>query len=145
MLGQWLKASLLSMLFVSICNGVGLVILGVPMALILAVIAGLLNFIPNFGPLIALIPAALVAMLEGPQTMLYVVILYVAVQVLESTLIRPPLQHKHIHMPPALLIVSQIGMGTLAGAWGVIMATPLVGIGIVLVEQLYMKRQDKEQ
>ena len=64
-------------------------ILGVPMALILAVIAGLLNFIPNFGPLIALIPAALVAMLEGPQTMLYVVILYVAVQVLESTLIRP--------------------------------------------------------
>ena len=56
-----------------------------------------------------------------------------------------PLQHKHIHMPPALLIVSQIGMGTLAGAWGVIMATPLVGIGIVLVEQLYMKRQDKEQ
>ena len=48
-------------------------------------------------------------------------------------------------MPPALLIVSQIGMGTLAGAWGVIMATPLVGIGIVLVEQLYMKRQDKEQ
>lgn len=141
-LTKWLKGQLFAMLVVTVLTLVGLLILGVPMAFVLALIAGLLNFIPNFGPLIAMIPAIGVGLMQGPTTALLVAGLYILVQVLESNLITPQIQKRMIDMPPALIIMGQMFMGVLTGGWGLVLATPLVAMLIVVVQELWVKRQE---
>jgi predicted PurR-regulated permease PerM len=142
-LKKWLKGQLFAMLVVFVLTAIGLAIIGVPMWLALALIAGILNFIPNFGPLIAMIPAVLVALLQSPETALWVAILYVLVQVAESNFITPMVQHKMIDIPPALVIIAQLFIAPLTGGWGLVLATPLMVIFIVLVQELWVKRQEK--
>ena len=143
-LTKWLKGQLFAMLLVTVLTLIGLLIMGVPMALVLALIAGLLNFIPNFGPLIAMIPAVGVGLLQGPTTALLVAGLYILVQVLESNVITPQIQKRLIEIPPALIIISQLFMGVLTGGWGLVLATPLVAIVMVVVQELWVKSQDKK-
>ena len=140
-LKKWLKGKLFAMLVVFILTSIGLLIIGVPMWLVLALLAGLLNFIPNFGPLIALIPAVLVGLMESPSTALWVAGLYIFVQVAESNFITPMIQQKLISIPPALIIIAQLLMAPLTGGWGLILATPLLVIIMVLVNQLYISKQ----
>lgn len=141
-LTKWLKGQLFAMLVVTVLTLIGLLIMGVPMAFVLALIAGLLNFIPNFGPLIAMIPAVGVGLMQGPTTALLVACLYIVVQVLESNLITPQIQKRMIDMPPALIIMGQMFMGVLTGGWGLVLATPLVALLIVVVQELWVKRQE---
>lgn len=138
-LKKWLKGKLFAMLVVFILTSTGLLIMGVPMALALALIAGILNFIPNFGPLIALIPAVLVGFGEGTSTALWVAVLYILVQVAESNFITPLVQQRLISIPPALIIIAQLLIAPLTGGWGLLLATPLMVIIIVLVENLYIR------
>lgn len=146
-LKKWLAAKFIAMLAVFILTAIGLIILDIPMWLALALLAGLLNFVPNFGPLAAAIPAILVALAISPSTALWVAGLYLVVQLLESSLINPQAQHHLIKIPPALIIISQLLVGSLTGIWGVIFATPLVLVIIILVQELYINQlnKDKEQ
>lgn len=144
-LKKWLKGKLLAMLIVFVLTAIGLAVMGMPMWLVLALIAGLLNFIPNFGPLLAMIPAVLVALLEGPTTAIWVASLYIAVQVVESNFITPMVQQKLVSIPPALIIIAQLFVAPLTGGWGLVLATPLVVILIVVVEELYVKRQTQHE
>jgi predicted PurR-regulated permease PerM len=114
-----------------------------PLWLVLALLAGFISFIPNFGPLIALIPAVLVGLMEGPQTALMVAGLYILIQVVESNFITPLVQQKLIQLPPALIILSQVIMGVLTGGWGLILATPLMVIVIVLIQELYLNERNQ--
>lgn len=141
-LGKWLKGQLLAMLIVAVSTAIGLLIIGVPMALVLALIAGLLNFIPNIGPLIAMVPAVLVALMQGPTTALLVVGLYLLVQALESNLITPQIQKRMINMPPALILIAQLFMGVLTGGWGLVLATPLTAILITVIGELKVKKEE---
>lgn len=143
-LKKWLKGKLFAMLIVFVLTAVGLVSIGVPMWLSLALIAGILNFIPNFGPLIAMVPAVLVALMQGPATAGFVAGLYIVVQVVESNFITPMVQKKLINIPPALIIIAQLLIGTLIGGWGIILATPVMIIVMILVQELYVKNIDKE-
>jgi predicted PurR-regulated permease PerM len=140
-LKKWLKGKLFAMLVVFVLTSIGLVIIGIPMWLVLALIAGILNFIPNFGPLIAMIPAVLVAFLQGPSTAAWVAGLYILVQVAESNFITPVVQKKLISIPPALIIIAQLFVAPLTGGWGLVLATPMMVILIVLVNELYVKKQ----
>ena len=140
-LEKWLKGKLFAMLVVFILTATGLLIIGVPMWLVLALLAGILNFIPNFGPLIALIPAVLVALLQGPSTAAWVAGLYIFVQIAESNFITPMVQQKLINIPPALIIIAQLLIAPLSGGWGLLVATPLMILIIVLVQELYIKKQ----
>jgi predicted PurR-regulated permease PerM len=115
------------------------------MAFTLALIAGLLNFIPNFGPLIAMIPGVLIALMQGPTTALLVAGLYILVQMLESNVITPQIQKRLINIPPALIIIAQLLMGVLTGGWGLVLAMPLMVIVITVVEQLYVKPMETKQ
>jgi predicted PurR-regulated permease PerM len=144
-LKKWLKGKLFAMLVVFVLTAIGLLIIGMPMWLVLALIAGLLNFIPNFGPLIALIPAVLVAMMQGSGTVFWVVALYMVVQAAESNFITPMVQHKLIRIPPAIIIIAQLLIAPLTGGWGLILATPLMVIVIVIVQQLYIKKQQSNE
>lgn len=140
-LKKWLKGKLFAMLVVFILTSIGLVIMGMPMWLVLALIAGLLNFIPNFGPLIAMIPAVLLALMQGPATAIWVAALYIAVQVAESNFITPMVQQRLISIPPALIIIAQLLIAPLTSFWGLLLATPLMLIVIVLLKELYIKNQ----
>jgi predicted PurR-regulated permease PerM len=143
-LTKWLKGKLFAMLVVTILTAVGLLIMGVPMALALALIAGILSFIPNFGPLIAIVPAVLIGLLEGPTTALMVGGLYILVQVLESNFITPKIQQRLIDIPPALIILAQVFMGVLSGGWALLLATPIVVIVMVILQNLYIKQAESK-
>ncbi|TXE10779.1 AI-2E family transporter [Gelidibacter salicanalis] len=140
-LRNWLKGKLFSMFVVFIMTAIGLAILGMPLWLVLALLAGLVSFIPNFGPIIALIPAVLVALLQSPTMAALVVGLYILIQVIESNFITTFIQKKLINMPPALIIIAQLLMGVLTGGWGLVLATPIMVILIVLVQELYLKER----
>lgn len=138
-LQRWIAGKLLSMLVVAVLTAIGLYALGIPLALALALIAGLLSFIPNFGPIIALIPAILIGLMEGPNTALYVALLYIGVQAVESNVITPLVEKQMVFLPPAIILISQVLLGVLVGGLGLILATPIVAIVMVLTNMLYVQ------
>lgn len=133
-----------SVLITFALTAAGLLAIGQDLWLILAIIAGLLTFIPNFGPIIALVPAALVGLVDSPRMALYIVILYMSVQFVESNIITPMIQKKMIETPPALLLFFQMLMGTAGSGWGVVMATPVLVVLITLVQELYLNKNNEE-
>lgn len=124
-LASWLLAKLIAMVVIGVLTAVGLWFIGIDLALVLALLAALLSFVPNIGPVIALVPAALIAMVVGIDKLGWVIALYVAVQAFESYLLTPVLQQRMLDLPPALTLGVQVLLGVLAGALGVILATPL--------------------
>lgn len=138
-LGSWLLAKIIAMLCIGVLTTVGLWFIGIDLALALGAIAALFSFVPNIGPVAALIPAALVALMAGPQQVLYVVILYMAVQAVESYVITPLLQQRMADLPPALTISVQVLLGVLAGIVGLIVATPLIAAAMVMVKMWYVE------
>lgn len=148
-LAAWLTAKLISMAAIGVLTLIGLWVIGIDLALVLALIAALLSFIPNVGPVLAVVPAVLIALVGGPDDVLYVVALYVGVQAVESYVLTPYLQQKMVDLPPALTVGSQVLLGVLAGALGVILATPLTAAAMVMtrmwyVEDLLGDRQSKK-
>lgn len=135
----WLVGKIISMSIIGIFTGIGLKLLGIPLAFALGFIAGLLSFIPNIGPIASAVPAVLLALTKGPMMALYVVFLFLGVQALESYLITPYVQKKTISMPIALVIIAQVLMGVLVGGLGLVFATPLTAAAIVLVKKLYIE------
>lgn len=140
-LQKWLKGKIFAMFVVFVLTAIGLTIIGVPLWLVLALIAGLLNFIPNFGPLIAMVPAVLVGLLQGTTTALIIAGLYILIQFVESNFITPLVQQKLIDTPPAMIIIIQLLVGALTGGWGLVLATPLFVVTMTAVQELYIKKQ----
>lgn len=144
-LKKWLKAQIIGFFFIAVFTGVGLWIVGMPLILTLALIAGILNFVPNFGPLIALIPAVLLGLMQSPSTALIVACIYIGVQIIQSAVTQPIIQQKMVSLPPALTIFAQVGFGILAGFWGVLLATPIVVIVLKIMNSLYVENQANHQ
>lgn len=135
----WTLGRAASMLVVGLLTWIGLLILGTPAPLVLACLAGGLSFIPNLGPILSVIPAAMVALTVGPWHVAWVLALYVGVQLVESNLITPLIQQEAVTVPPALLIVFQLVMGVVAGVWGMIVATPLLVLIMLLTQSVYVR------
>ncbi|MCC5906330.1 MAG: AI-2E family transporter [Balneolaceae bacterium] len=138
-LWSWLSGQFIVMAFVGIVVTIGLMIIGVPLALLLGIIAGLSEFIPIIGPWIGAVPGVLLALSVDAQTALYTAILYVVVQQTESNVMTPLIQQKMVHIPPALVILSIVAFGLLFGIAGIILATPLAVIAMVLVGMFYVE------
>ncbi len=138
-LSWWLIGKGVSMLFIGLLTWIGLSILGVPLALTLGLIAGLLSFIPNFGPIMSAVPAILLAFIDSPISALYVLILFVIVQLIESNLVTPMIERRTVELPPVLTIVAQLALAILFGAVGLILATPILAVVMVLVQTLYIE------
>jgi predicted PurR-regulated permease PerM len=135
----WLLSRLFSMTVIGIATGIGLWLLDVPFVLTLAVVSGLLNFIPFVGSYLALVPVSLVALMQSPMTLIYVLILYVAVQMIESYFLTPMVQQQAVDIPPVLAIMVQLLMVVLVGLLGFVLAVPLTAVGLVLVKLLYIE------
>ena len=137
-LRAWLVAQLIAMSAVGVLTWLGLLLIGVPAPLALGVIAGVLDFVPFFGPVLGALPALLIALSEGLSTLIWVALLYIVVQQLEGNLIQPLVQKKAVNIPPAVLVLALVVMGQLFGILGLLIATPLTAVVLVLVKQLYI-------
>lgn len=138
-LKRWLIGKGISMLIVGVLSYIGLVILGVPLALFLAVFAGLAAFVPFLGPVVGGIAMGLVALSESWQLTLWVLGLYLVVQTVESYLLTPIVQHRTVFLLPAVVLIAQLVMGTLFGLLGIALATPLTAIGMTVLNETYFR------
>jgi predicted PurR-regulated permease PerM len=136
----WLLARLLLMLFIGVLFGIGLWVLDIPLKLPLAVLAALLNFIPYVGPVLAYVPILAVSLVVGVEAALYVSLLYVSIQTIESYLAEPLIEARTVTLPPALIILAQVLCVVWLGFVGVLLATPLLITAVVTVQVLYVKR-----
>lgn len=135
---NWLNGRFIAMLITGLGTGVGLWILGVPLASVVGLVTALMTFIPNIGGFVALLLATLMGLPQGPSTVVWIVVLYGALQLVESNIITPLVQQQKTSIPPALLLGFQLLMGVLTGFLGLLVATPLLAGLMVLVKEIWI-------
>jgi predicted PurR-regulated permease PerM len=135
----WLVGQLISMAVLFVSTWVMLTLLGVPLAFILALITGLLTFIPYLGPIIALLPILALAFLQSPVLAVYVLILYMLIQNVEANVLMPIIFHRTVHIPPALGVIAQLLFGTLLGVLGFVLAIPLMAVILKATGMIYVE------
>jgi predicted PurR-regulated permease PerM len=138
-LRRWLLGVFISMLAVGIATGIGLTLLHVPLAGLLAIIATVMTFIPYIGTIISMVPALLVALLVSPITVLYVLLLYLFAHALEGYLVTPLVQSRTVRLAPGWLILSELAGGLAAGVFGVLIAAPLLVTITIAMQLLYVE------
>ncbi|MBB5753115.1 AI-2E family transporter [Prosthecomicrobium pneumaticum] len=138
-LRNWLIAQLAAMAVVGGLTGLGLWLAGIPLAFALGLVAGLLAFIPNIGPVLAIAPALLLALPQGRTAVLVVLAVYLGVQALESYVVTPLLQQEKVSLAPALVIAAQLLAGVWFGLLGLALATPLTAALMTLVRVAYVE------
>lgn len=139
-LDGWLLATLASMAAVGAMVGLGAWALGLPAALALGLFAAVAEVVPVVGPIIGAVPALLLALGLGGSTVLWTVLLFVAVQQIEANLLYPLLQKRMAEVPPVLLLLSVVGVGTVLGLGGLVLAAPLTVVAFVAVQKLYVRQ-----
>ncbi|HLX30955.1 MAG TPA: AI-2E family transporter [Casimicrobiaceae bacterium] len=135
-LGWWLVGKAISMALIGMLNGIGLWLLGVPVPAALGLITALFTFIPNFGPIISLVPAALMALTISPILPAYVALLHFCIQFVESYLVTPLVQQRTVSLPPAFTLTMQLVTGVLFGPLGLILGAPLAAVALVTAHRL---------
>jgi predicted PurR-regulated permease PerM len=138
-LTHWLRGKLLSMLVVGALTAGGLALIGLPLALALGIIAGLLDFIPYIGPILAGLPAGLIAFTTEPVLVGYVALLFFVVQSIEGYLLLPLVERNTVAIPPAVTIMMQVLMWLAFGLPGAALATPLAAVLAVAIRMLYVE------
>jgi predicted PurR-regulated permease PerM len=138
-LRKWLVTQLVAMITMGVVSTVVLLLLGVKAAVALGVIAGLLEFVPTVGPILAAVPAIAMGFLDSPEKALYVGLAYLVIQQLEGHVMIPMLMKEGMDLPPALTIVAQAVMALLFGFLGLMVAVPLLAAVIVPVKLLYVE------
>ncbi len=138
-LQRWLLSRMLAMVIVGSVTALGLWLLSVQLALTLGLLSGLLTFIPYVGAIVSILPSLLLAFTQGSLTAMYVVLLYVGVHVLEGYLITPLIEQKAVQLPPGLSIAAQLILWTLAGAWGLALASPIAATLLIVTNMLYIE------
>jgi predicted PurR-regulated permease PerM len=143
-LRSWLVAKLISMTMVGVLISIGLAIVGVPLAGTLGIIAALMTFIPNVGPLISVIPAALLALAISPVTGLLALLVFAIVFTVEGYVVTPLLERNIVRLPPALTLAMQLLLATMAGPVGVALAAPLAAAILGVLSVLLPKAPEVE-
>lgn len=130
----WIKGTLIAMLVIGLVSFIGLSILGVPLPLVNAALAGLLEFIPNVGPTLSVIPPALLALIDAPWKAGAVILLYIAIQQFESLVLVPLIMKQEVDLMPVFTILAVVVFSSLFGFLGLFLAIPLL-----IVVQIWLK------
>lgn len=138
-LENWSVGTLIEMIFIAILSGAGLLILQVPLALAHALLAGLLNFIPNIGPTLSVALPMAVAFLEAPWKALAVLVLYIVIQQIESYWLTPTVMAKQVALPPAVTLTAQLIFASIFGVLGLLIALPLTVVARIWLEEVLIK------
>lgn len=139
-LGAYIRGQLLISLLVGTMVYLGLTFLGVEFALVLAVINGITNIVPYFGPVIGAVPVLLLSLLDSPLLSLKVLLMLVVVQQVESHLLAPQILGRSLGIHPLLVILALLAGGSLAGFAGLILAVPAAAVARVMVKHLLQWR-----
>ena len=138
-LGGWLAGMTLSAVSVFLLTWAGLALLGVPLALLSALVGGLLTFVPTIGPTAATLLPLAVGLLVSPAKMLQVLVLRLILQNAEAFLLTPVLLRRTVNLLPTVALTAQLCLGALLGLPGVLLALPLVVVLQVLFEEVLVK------
>jgi predicted PurR-regulated permease PerM len=138
-LRMWTLGKAFTMLLIGVATYVGLTLFKIPGALALAAFAGLMEFIPNFGPTIAAAPAVVAAFAISPRTALYVAIFYFLLQQVQNAVTVPLVERRAVNIPPAMLIIWQLMLAIGFGLMALFVATPLLAVISVAVRILYLE------
>jgi predicted PurR-regulated permease PerM len=136
----WMIGRLASMAAVGVLTSLGMWLIGMPAPMALGMLAALLSFVPNIGPIVASLPGLLLALAQGPWMVMAALGVYIVAQIIETNMVTPLIEQYVVSVPPGVLIVTQLVIATLAGVWGMIVATPLLVVVMVLVQQLYVRQ-----
>jgi predicted PurR-regulated permease PerM len=138
-LRSWLVGQLIRIVLMTACVWLALYLLGLPGAFLLGAQAGLSNFVPYLGPILAAIPVGLVAMPLGVSMLIWAVGIYTAIQSIEGYVIGPLIQRQAVELPPAWTLVAIVLFGSLFGVMGIALALPLFAIGRIAVLRFYVE------
>jgi len=139
---RWFIGQLTAMSFIAVFWAISLSVIGVPFALLLGILSGLISFVPYVGATISVVVPLLLALISEPFTAVYVIIAFVIIQQIEGNILQPLLMSRAVDLHPALVIFAILTMGTLFGIVGVFLAVPLVAVVQVLVRELWVRRMD---
>ena len=138
-LGRYIRGQLLLGLTIGIASFVGLALIGVPYALVLALLNGLFELVPIIGPWLGAVPAIIVTLALAPDKIGFVILFYILLQQVENSLLVPKIQGDAIAINPAILIMALIIAGEVAGVWGLLIAVPMAGVLKGVVGYLYRR------
>lgn len=138
-LGRWMRGELLLMLLVGVMSFLGLYLLRVDYALSLALIAGLLEIVPNIGPFVSLIPAAIVGFTHSPLTGFGVVALFILIQQVENNVLVPKVMQRAVGFNPLVTIIALLIGAKLFGLAGAILAVPATLTGVALIKNFLLR------
>ncbi|MBA2572824.1 MAG: AI-2E family transporter [Gemmatimonadetes bacterium] len=144
-LRAWVIGKAITMVAVGIATWIGLMLFGIPGALALGTLAAVLEFIPNFGPTIAAIPAVIAAFAISPITALYVALFYFVLQQIQSAITVPLVERRAVNIPPAALLAWQLMLTIGFGFLALFVATPLLAVLTVAVRILYLEPSEERQ
>lgn len=136
-LRRWLLGQMATMTTLFLLTWIGLTLIGIPGALVLGFITGLLTFIPNVGAILAGCLIVLASLGSGLTAIISAFGLYLAVQFLEGNVLTPLIQRHAISIPPATLFAAQIFLGVLFGLWGLALALPLIAVIKVVLNHVW--------
>ncbi|HYE22111.1 MAG TPA: AI-2E family transporter [Verrucomicrobiae bacterium] len=140
-MGYWVLGQIILSVIIFGLTFLGLTILKVDFALVLALIAGVLEIIPIIGPFIALIPAVFFAFLQNPPLALAVLVLYIVIQQLENHVIVPVVMSKSVGLNPILVIVGILVGGTLGGWIGAVIAIPIISSISIFLSDIWEQQE----
>ena len=143
----YFRGQLVLSLIIGLITGVGTAALGLPGALLLGILAGLLEVLPNIGPILAAIPAILLALIQGSSVLsvsnfvfaLIVILFYLVVQQLENSIIVPRLIGQAVDLPPILVMAGVIVGASVGGILGAFMAAPIIATARIIAQYAYNK------
>ena len=138
-LGNWLKGILINCLFIGISSGLGLAVLQIRLVLVHALLAGILNFIPNIGPVTSVIFPLSIAVLEPPWKIVAVIIWYVFIQNVETYWLSPIVMARQVSLLPAVTLTAQIFFARTFGIIGLLLALPLTVVAKTWIEEALFK------
>lgn len=142
---DWLKGRLISMTIVGVLSIIALYVIGVPGAISLGIFAGLISFIPYIGPIVSVVPPALLTLGGTPTDALWVLLAYLGIQQIESYLLTPMVMEEVASLHPAVVVASVAAFGAAFGIIGAVLALPITLAAGVLVEELWFRRlEDRE-
>lgn len=135
----WLVGILFNMMVIGVLSFIGLLLLGIPLALSQAMLAGILTFIPNIGPTLSVIAPMAIALLEAPLKPLAVLVLYIFIQQLESNVLTPLVMAQQVSLLPAITLLSQVFFATFFGFLGLFLSLPLTVVGQIWFKEVIIK------
>lgn len=146
-LGAWLRGQFVLMIIIGVTTWIGLSLLRIQFALPLAVLAGLLEIVAIIGPIIAAIPAIVIALVQygSPIPALGVAALYILVQQFENTLIVPKVMERAVGVHPLAIILALLIGGSLFGIIGAVLAVPIAATVQVVIEDIHEHSKEEEQ